>query len=118
MQGNTSLAWRAIALALIALAISEPKVLSSDDAVASNVKADEALMLRLRGEIEALPAAEREAKGVQILVDNVDKFITAEARRRVYLSIGDIYHKRGELDKAIPYHKGACQLLLRFHGVR
>lgn len=74
----------------------------------ADAAADAALMKRLRTEIEAIPEAEREAKGVQILIDNLDEFKTEETRRRVNLSIGDLLKKQGNLDRSRFYHSQAA----------
>ncbi len=65
--------------------------------------ADQELMQSVRKQVEALPPAEQIRKGQQILLDNVEKFQSERIRRRVYLSIGQIYKDTGDSDNALIY---------------
>lgn len=69
--------------------------------------ADKELMLKLRSEVEALPEDVRVAKGVQVLIDNVETLESEQLRQRVYLSIGELYQELGDLDLAKTYFEKA-----------
>lgn len=68
---------------------------------------DFALMEELRRKVESLPADLQEREALQIFLDNVDRFKSEHMRNRVYLSIGQLYRRFGDNDKALSYFKMA-----------
>lgn len=69
------------------------------------VAADIALMEELRKKVEALPKERQEREGLQILLDNVDRFKSEPMRIQVYLSISKLYERFGDNDQAEKYFK-------------
>lgn len=104
--GKRVLSENVFALARLVVALAILSVRTSE--AGADAMADAALMKRLRIEIEAIPELEREAKGVQILIDNLAGFQTEETRRRVNLAIGDLLEKQGDTERARFYHAQAA----------
>lgn len=91
-----------ISILVLAVSVAAAGGSETDDATA-----DAALMAHLRKQIEAFPPDEQEAKGLQVLLDSVSSFKTEASRQRVLLSIGDLYKRRGDAEKALEYHSQA-----------
>jgi tetratricopeptide (TPR) repeat protein len=65
------------------------------------------LMLRLRSRIMAIPEDRREEEGVQILLEHVEEFSDDVTRRRVFLSIGELFAKLGDKERSVIYFEKA-----------
>lgn len=68
---------------------------------------DAALMAELRSRVESLPRDEQLEKGRQILVENVERFKGVEVRKRVHLSIANLYRESGDHASAVAYYEKA-----------
>lgn len=76
-------------------------------AQASPVEDDAALMARLRAQVMAIPEDRREEEGIKILLDNADRFHNLAMKKRVWLSIAQLYAKFGDTTRSIEFFEKA-----------
>jgi tetratricopeptide (TPR) repeat protein len=95
------------ALALAFVQATESEAPQRTNSTIQLDRGDAELMQSLRGQIENLPENERNAKGLELLLKNVDKFKNDTLRQKVYLNIGELYKRMGDLDHAMIYFEKA-----------
>jgi len=90
-----SLGWALLASTVIALAQASP------------VEDDTALMARIRAQVMAIPEDRREEEGIKILLDNADRFHDPVMKKRVWLSIAQLYAKFGDTTRSVEFFEKA-----------
>jgi tetratricopeptide (TPR) repeat protein len=65
------------------------------------------LMLRLRSRIMSIPESRRDVEGVGILLEHVEEFRDELTKKRVFLSIAELFVKLGDKEQSVIYFEKA-----------